>query len=507
MSRVKMTIKNAKIGLLYYSIALVTQFIARKVFLDHLGDEFIGLTETIKSIVGFLNLAELGIGTVIGFALYPHFNSGNREKISEIVSLLSFLYKRIGLLIAGLGILFSFFIPMIFKGLPFGLFYVYLYYFTFLAATLLTYFVNFRILILEADQKSYVVFRNYQVTNILRLLVQTAIAYYLGSLLFWIISDLCFALIFTYAVNKSIEREYPWLPSKHEKPNLKRHQGLITKIKQSFVHKMATFVLDGTDQIIIFALIGVNTVTFFTNYQLIFRQINNLLNIVFRNSEAGIGNLVSEGDNKKSENIFWEMTGLRYLVGGFFCIAIYFMLDPFIELWLGGKYILAQSTIILMSVSFFITQIRAPVDHYIYAYGLFHDTWAPITEAILNLVLSIILGQIYGLDGILMATLISLFLIIFIWKPYFLYSNGFKSNVWSYYLKNIPLLASFLISFYIISLLYGYLKIEAEAVNIKDWILNGLIISLLVTVVYFPILFLLNKESRNLLERIKNYIK
>jgi len=501
-----MTLKNAKIGLFYYSIALVAQFIARKVFLDNLGDEFIGLTETIKSIIGFLNLAELGIGTVIGFALYPHFSSGNREKIKEVVALLNFLYHRIGLFITLLGVVFSFFIPWVFTGLPFDLTYVYLYYYTFLAATLLTYFINYRILVLEADQKSYVVFRNYQVTNILRLLVQSAVAYYLQSFLFWILADLFFAILFTIKVNRSIAKEYPWLPKFFKKPDLSQYKVLIKKIKQSFVHKMATFVLDGTDQIVIFALIGVNTVTFFTNYQLIFKQVNNLLNIVFRNSEAGIGNLVAEGDNTKSESIFWEMTGLRYLVGGFFTIAIYLLLGPFIELWIGEKYILAESTLILLSVTFFINQVRAPVDHYIYAYGLFHDTWAPITEAILNLFFSLILGYYIGLDGILIATLISLVFIIFLWKPYFLYSSGFKANVKRYYLKNAPLLLSFLIALFSISYIFKN-YIESTEVTIKNWLIDGVLVSILIIAIYFPLLFALNKESRLLLDRVKNLLR
>jgi len=47
MSRVKKTIKNAKVGVFFYTIILFVHFFSRKIFLEGLGDEFIGLTSTL----------------------------------------------------------------------------------------------------------------------------------------------------------------------------------------------------------------------------------------------------------------------------------------------------------------------------------------------------------------------------------------------------------------------------------------------------------------------------
>ena len=55
MSRVALTIKNAWIALVFQIIYIVIQFFSRKIFLDGLGDTFIGTTATLQSFLGFLN--------------------------------------------------------------------------------------------------------------------------------------------------------------------------------------------------------------------------------------------------------------------------------------------------------------------------------------------------------------------------------------------------------------------------------------------------------------------
>ena len=85
-SRTHTSLLNAKVNLLFYFLALLVSFFSRKVFLDHLGADFIGLTGTLQNILGFLNLAELGVGASVSYALYQPTAKGNREEISRIVS-------------------------------------------------------------------------------------------------------------------------------------------------------------------------------------------------------------------------------------------------------------------------------------------------------------------------------------------------------------------------------------------------------------------------------------
>ena len=51
-SRTHTSLLNAKVNLVFYLLALLLSFFSRKVFLDHLGADFIGLTGTLQNILG-----------------------------------------------------------------------------------------------------------------------------------------------------------------------------------------------------------------------------------------------------------------------------------------------------------------------------------------------------------------------------------------------------------------------------------------------------------------------
>lgn len=52
-TRTKRSLKNMQTALLFYIINLVLAFISRKVFIDHLGIEVLGLNTTATNILGF----------------------------------------------------------------------------------------------------------------------------------------------------------------------------------------------------------------------------------------------------------------------------------------------------------------------------------------------------------------------------------------------------------------------------------------------------------------------
>ena len=135
--RIHKSILNAKVNLVFYFLSLFFAFFSRKIFLDCLGADFIGLTGTLGNILGYLNLAELGISASVGYFLFKPLQSNNREEIQEILSVLGFLYRKIGIIILFAGISVSLFFPLIFSKAGLSFYIIYFSFYSFLGSALI----------------------------------------------------------------------------------------------------------------------------------------------------------------------------------------------------------------------------------------------------------------------------------------------------------------------------------------------------------------------------------
>ena len=243
-SRVKKSLLNARVNLIFYFLTLILSFFSRKIFLDTLGADFVGLTGTLQNLLGFLNLAELGIGSAIGYVLYKPLFEHDEGKINEIISVFGYLYRWIGFIILGAGIVLACFLPLIFPNTEFEMGVIFFAYFSFLASSLIGYFANYKQTLLGADQKNYVVTAYFQTANIIKVLIQMASAYYTGSYYLWVAIELTFGIIYSFILNWKINQVYPWLRSevRQGKQLFKKYPEVMKYTKQLFVHQIASFV-------------------------------------------------------------------------------------------------------------------------------------------------------------------------------------------------------------------------------------------------------------------------
>ena len=207
-SRTAKSIHNIKIALLFYFFNLILQFFSRKIFLDYLGSEVLGLNTTAQNLLGFLNIAELGIGNAIAYNLYKPLYDKNHKDINEIVSIQGWLYRRVAyIVIIGSCLLMCFF-PLIFAKAQIPLWYAYGSFLTLLTSSLLSYFINYQQIVLSADQKDYKITANIQGVKIVKLLLQIlAIRFLDNGYVWWMILEVVMACITSYTLNISIKKE------------------------------------------------------------------------------------------------------------------------------------------------------------------------------------------------------------------------------------------------------------------------------------------------------------
>lgn len=502
--RVHKSILNAEVNLLFYFLSLFLAFFSRKIFLECLGDEFIGLTGTLNNILGYLNLAELGIGSCISFFLYKPLQSNNHQETQELLSVIGYLYRWIGIIILVCSIAISLLFPFIFSNEELGLGIVYFSFYSFLGSSLIGYFINYREVLLAADQKSYLVAIYFQSAGILKTAIQIFLALTYKNLFLWVAIEFLFGIIGCVILNWKIDKEYPWLKTDKSQGKflLKKYPGILKNTRQIFIHQIKDFILSKSDELFVFIFVSLKMVAYYGNYIMIISKISLLFKSALDAVNAGIGNLVAEGNKYQIRKIFWELMTIRHFVAGVLCYSIYCYIEPFISLWLGSEYIMDHRILVLLAIYIYISNSRGVVDAFNHAYGLYADVWSAWAELTMNVSVTIVAGIYYGIIGILLGKLISVGFIVILWKPYYLFSSGFKESFAHYWNGTIRYYLIFGFSFVI-----GYYINQTFSVNpytsFYSWMLYCSMSILAYLAIYIALLLCFAKGAKDCIKRIK----
>lgn len=503
MSRQKKSLLNANINIIFYFVSAVLAFFSRKIFLQYLGDDFMGLTGTIGNMLGLMNMAELGIGTAVGVSLYKPIFDNDRQKINEIISVFGFLWRRVGQFILLVAVVVSLFFPLFFEDTLISFPVIYVLFFSYLVSALIGYFNNYRQILLSADQRNYVITYLFNSIVVVKTISQMVLLVYTQNYYIWILLELLFNVLYTFILNYKINKTYPWLKSnvKEGKHKLKEYKFLLSKTKDVFAHKISNLIKNQTDQILIFSFTSLATVAQYGNYMLLINKLGSLLDVMFSGLNAGIGNLINENDKFRVKEIFWELNSFKFYSGGVLVIILYYLIEPVISLWVGKQYIMEKPILLLMLANLYFSQISSTTELFKSAYGLFQDIGAPIVEVFINLCLALVLGAFFGIEGVLIGAASSSLVIKVVWKPYYLYKNGFKESIIEYW----GIVAKYLAGLVISIVIMHYLAIFIDQSNnnsITGFLIYALCISVPSSLLYAIYMCVADSGFRNFVLRM-----
>ena len=504
-SRTNNSLKNSLVSLGFYGLIIILTFISRKIFIDALGIELLGLNTTIENLLSLLNLSEMGIATAVSFTLYRPIAENDRESIQEILSVQGWIYFIVGVIVAVGGIIIAFFLPNIFANTSLPLSSVYTAFLVFLLSSLLGYFFNYKQIMHSALQQDY---RNVVIVKsivVVKIISQIIIVKFLGrGYQGWLFLECIFSILTSIGLSWSIRQAYPWLKVSVFKGRrlTSKYPIIFTKIKQLFFHKLSGVALSQISPLVIYAFTSISLVAIYSNYMLILTGISTLISAMFGGIAPIIGNLIVEGDKDKERKVFGEYMVLRMLLGGAFCHCLLIGGSSFVNLWLGKDLLLPSDAFYLLVAIGYINFTR-PYDTFLIPYGRVEDIWAPIIEAGLNLGFAILLGYYFSLSGILFGVLISLVVIVLGWKAYFLATKGLGVSPFSllgrYFLYTLVLLGLSRLLSYISPRLYN----SEDMSSMLSWGVNMMGQFLAFILGSFLILVCFDVNMRNLYSRVR----
>lgn len=507
-NRTSKSLKNAQVALIFYFLQLILGFFSRKAFFDHLGSEILGLNTTASNLLGFINLAELGVSAAVGYFLYQPLYQKDYDTLNKLVSLQGWIYRRVAFFIIGTAAILMCFFPWIFSKSPLLIRYAYLTFGVLLFSSLLGYFTNYRQIILYADQKGYKIQEYVQGTGIFKTILQILAITFLPYPFFsWLILEFVGAIATALILDVILKKNYPWLHThvSEGKMYLKEYPEVLKKTGQAFFHRIGYVILNQSSPLIIYGFTSLTTVALYGNYILIVSKVGSLLNSVFSSTGAAVGNLVASKDHPRIIRVFWELFDSRMCISAIALLCLYHLTNPFITIWLGKEYCLSKTFLLLYIILNSISLTRVTVDSYISAHGLYKDIWAPLAEAGLNIFFSILLGYYYELNGIILGILISQVAVISIWKPYFLFRQGFHMHARQYFIpaiyRYLTIVALFIFSHYAFSPLH-----LEQITNAREFIIAVFVVGGSCLVVGSLIFYLLFSGVQDFTFRILNLI-
>lgn len=495
-SRIKNSFRNLTYGVFFQLITTILSFINRTVFINTLGVEYLGINGLFSNILSVISLAELGLQNIVVYSLYKPLSNNDKHKVAALINFYKRIYHYIALFMAITGIMLIPFLHILVKtdvnieGLK-------IYYLLFLANSVVSYMFIYKSSIINADQKQYLISKYNIVFKLLLSILQICILIVLKNYILYLLIQVIFTFLNNIYISKKANEHYPYIKEKYVLIKSEKEK-IFKDVKSMFSYKLGGVLLNSTDNIFISALKGTKLVGYYSNYLMIISVINMFINMIYDSIYNSIGNFNANANYKRKKEIF-DVTLLLYMwIGGLCFIGLYLLLNDVITIWLGSEFLIDKNTIGIIVLNFYLPIILYPIWSFRNTTGLFKETKYILTfTAIINLILSYILGNKYGLIGILLSTSIARLLTSFWYEPYILYKKVFKSCGSQYFIKQIVNLFIVIFNIYICSLVFNIFK----GINITNLLLKTLIV-IIISNINFYIIYRNTKEFKYIFKNI-----
>lgn len=406
MNRTQKTMRNSITGLAGQIITILLSIIARKVFIQCIGVELLGLNSTFASILSTLSLAELGFQQVIVFHLYGSLAKGDQKQVNSLVNVYRVVYRCIGcfFIVASLFCvpLLQFFLSDI-EATPS----VRIYFLIQALSGACTYFLAYKRNILYADQQSYVSALIDTMINTSATLICIVVVLFTHSYLLYLIINLVKTYLSNLLVHRVCTKRYPYLHS--ERVDWKLLKSIAVNLKDVVLERLAVYIYVSTDNLIISAFISTVQVGFLNNYTLIITHIKSLIRSLSTPLIPALGNKIAiEQRGSQQMDTFRLLEQAYFWLSGMAVIPTYVLADSFVEMFFGERFVLSGTILILLCIDLYIHINQDVCLSFLSASGLFRKRRnISIIGAIINIVVSLLLMKPLGIAGILAGTAVS----------------------------------------------------------------------------------------------------
>lgn len=261
-----------------------------------------------------------------------------------------------------------------------------------------------------------------------------------------------------------VDKMYPEVKCKGRLDNIAR-KDLLKRITGLMIYKILHVCRNSFDSIIISGFLGLTVLAQYGNYYYVVSAAIIFVSIITSSVVAGIGNSIVSETIDKNYVDFKEFLFLLNWIAVFITMGMLTIFQPFIKLWVGKNNVMDNSIVILFCIYFYVLMLGNVSAVYRNAAGIWwEDKYRPIIEGFINLLLNILLVKLWGVQGVIIATIISIVLVNIPFSMYILFKVYFK--------KSIMPIMRLLLRYSFQTIFIGVIIYAVTTVRIDNYLLN-----------------------------------
>jgi oligosaccharide translocase len=500
-SKVRKVIRSSFAGVANYVILFFLNLLSRNLFLQYIGLDYLSMAQVINNLLTIVAFSELGLSNAVLYMLYRPVAERDEAKIVRLLYLYRQFNRYVGGAIAVLGMLFmpllSFFIR---TDIPDST--VYLVYIMNLVAVVSTYFYNYRVVLLSANQKDYVASLISTGISFLRVGIQCGVIYWTHDYILFLATGLFAGIVQNATIYFQTGRLYSFIRSfehVHQSNEIKTERRELRKniFSMSSV-KIASIVIDNTDTILL-SWINTLLVGLCANYMMISNGLKSVVMIVQQAFLHSVGISLAEKEPEQKFELFRQMLTLNTYLTGLLIVGLFVSWNAFIVLWIGEQYVIEFLLFFALLLNLGWNFMISPIWIFRDASGMFvYVRKMLLVNASLNVILSLFLGWQLGGAGIFFGTVLADFSTDFWYDSNILYKKVFGQKNGHVYQRHI--LENMFSSMMIGAVLYYIMQSWGH--TMLDWLIRSCIACVVYTL-WFYLRYRRTEAFQSLCERFR----
>jgi len=437
-SRIINTRRNIVLSYLDNFITMLFQFVSRTLIVQVLSEEYLGLTSLFTAILQVLNMAELGFSGAIIYNMYKPMAENDVKTVCGLLHYYRKIYRIVACIIFVAGIMLSPLLPLLISGDYPGEINVFTLYYLYLLNTVFSYmFSAYKSALLTVLQRMDLLKIAYSIGNMMQYLLQIISLIIFRNYYLFVFSLIIGTVFKNIATGFIAKHRFPQFVCYGSITHIQR-KDILSRVKGLLVCNISNVTATSIDSIVISTLLGLTSVAIYNNYITIYHAVSNIIALIRFAMQPSVGNSVAIETKQKNYNdmLLWQF--LFSIIATWCSACMIAVYQSFMAVWMGSDMLLKMQDVFLLATLLYVTVIQHSFYLYLNGNGLWWEMrWPYILSIGTNFLLNISLGKLFGITGIIFATLLSSFFYGFIWQCKVILRSYFQKDTTEFYNRQI----------------------------------------------------------------------